>query len=71
MVGGGVFIVPPGAGWVPVHRPSRSPGGHHRDLDAVASVNVERGLANMRLGVVLEMTTALGSIAGALVANML
>ena len=36
---------------------------------AVAAVNVERGLANIRLGITLEVTTALGSIAGALIAS--
>lgn len=38
---------------------------------AVAAVNVERGLANIRLGITLEVTTALGSIAGALIASRL
>ena len=38
---------------------------------AVAAVNVERGLANIRLGITLEVTTALGSIAGALTASRL
>ena len=38
---------------------------------AVAAVNVERGLTNMRLGIVLEMTTAVGAIGGALLLNAL
>ncbi|MBU2530745.1 MAG: sulfite exporter TauE/SafE family protein [Elusimicrobia bacterium] len=33
----------------------------------VASVNVEKGLANMRLGVILEMLMVIGSITGALI----
>ncbi|MBI5882627.1 MAG: sulfite exporter TauE/SafE family protein [Elusimicrobia bacterium] len=73
-VGGGVFIVPLLVLWlkVPVHQAiAVSLVAIIATSSAVASVNVERGLANMRLGVVLEMTTALGSIAGALVSNML
>ena len=38
---------------------------------AVASVNVERGTANMRLGMVLEIATALGALAGGLTAHLL
>ncbi|MFA6317232.1 MAG: sulfite exporter TauE/SafE family protein [Elusimicrobiota bacterium] len=73
-VGGGIFIVPLLVLWlgIPVHHAiAVSLVAIVATSSAVASVNVERGLANMRLGVVLEMTTALGSIAGALVANML
>jgi hypothetical protein len=36
---------------------------------AVASTNVERGTANMRLGMTLEISTALGGIIGGLVAG--
>jgi uncharacterized membrane protein YfcA len=38
---------------------------------AVASTNVERGTANMRLGMTLEIATALGAIAGGLTAGVL
>ncbi len=38
---------------------------------AVASVNVEKGLANVRLGTIMETTMALGSIFGALVMSRL
>ncbi|HTQ40388.1 MAG TPA: sulfite exporter TauE/SafE family protein [Pirellulales bacterium] len=38
---------------------------------AVASVNVERGTANMRLGMTLEIATSLGAIAGGLTAGWL
>jgi uncharacterized membrane protein YfcA len=37
----------------------------------VASTNVERGTANMRLGMTLEIATALGAIAGGLTAGWL
>ena len=36
---------------------------------AVASTNVERGTANMRLGMTLEIATALGAISGGLTAG--
>lgn len=38
---------------------------------AVASINVEKGLANIRLGTVMETTMALGSIFGSLVMSRL
>jgi uncharacterized membrane protein YfcA len=38
---------------------------------AVASTNVERGTANMRLGMTLEVATALGAITGGLTAGWL
>ncbi len=38
---------------------------------AVASVNVERGTANMRLGMTLEIATALGAICGGFTAGLL
>ena len=38
---------------------------------AVASTNVERGTANMRLGMTLEIGTALGAVAGGLTAGWL
>src|SRR6185312_10493517 len=38
---------------------------------AVASTNVERGTANMRLGMTLEVATSLGAITGGLTAHWL
>ena len=34
---------------------------------SVASINVEKGIANMRLGIILEMLMVAGSITGALI----
>jgi len=73
-VGGGIFIVPllVLALGIPIHQAiAVSLAAIVATSSAVASVNVERGLANMRLGVALEVTTALGSIAGALLASRL
>lgn len=73
-VGGGVFLVPAlvlymglpmreavAAGLVSVIATST----------AVAGVNVERGLANMRLGMTLELATVAGALAGAAGASYL
>lgn len=73
-VGGGIFVVPALVLFVGV--PIRqaiavSLAAIIATSSAVASVNVERRLANMRLGIVLELTTALGSIGGALAAGAL
>jgi len=73
-VGGGIFIVPMLvlALGIPIHQAiAVSLVAIVATSSAVASVNVERGLANMRLGVALEVPTALGSIAGALLASRL
>jgi hypothetical protein len=73
-VGGGIFVVPllVLALGIPIHQAiAVSLVAIVATSSAVASVNVERGLANMRLGVALEVTTALGSIAGALLASRL
>jgi len=73
-VGGGIFIVPALvlALGIPIHQAiAVSLVAIVATSSAVASVNVERGLANMRLGVTLEVTTALGSIVGALVSGLL
>ena len=73
-VGGGIFVVPllVLALGIPIHQAiAVSLVAIVATSSAVASVNVERGLANMRLGVVLEVTTVLGSIAGALLASRL
>lgn len=73
-IGGGVFLVPAlvlgfgmpmtqaaGAGLVAVIATS----------SAVAAVNVERGTANMRLGLVLEIATVAGAVAGAFASGAL
>lgn len=73
-VGGGIFMVPflVLVLKLPVHQAvAASLAAIVATSSAVASVNVERGLANIRLGIALEVTTALGSIAGALIANRL
>lgn len=73
-IGGGIFIVPAlvlvlG---MPMHQAvAASLAAIVATSSAVASVNVERGLANIRLGITLEVTTALGSLAGALAASRL
>lgn len=73
-IGGGIFMVPLlvlGLK-VPMHQAvAASLVAIVATSSAVAAVNVERGLANIRLGITLEVTTALGSIAGALLAGRL
>ncbi|MEK7722235.1 MAG: sulfite exporter TauE/SafE family protein, partial [Elusimicrobiota bacterium] len=71
-VGGGIFMVPflVLALKIPIHQAvAASLVAIVAASSAVAAVNVERGLANIRLGITLEVTTALGSIAGALAAG--
>lgn len=73
-VGGGIFMVPflALALKLPMHQAvAASLAGIVATSCAVAAVNVERGLANIRLGITLELTTALGSIGGALAAGLL
>ena len=73
-VGGGIFMVPflVLALKLPMHQAvAASLVAIVATSSAVAAVNVERGLANIRLGIALEVTTALGSIAGALIAGRL
>lgn len=73
-VGGGIFMVPflVLALKLPIHQAvAASLVAIVATSSAVAAVNVERGLANIRLGITLEVTTAVGSIAGALIANRL
>jgi uncharacterized membrane protein YfcA len=73
-IGGGIFMVPflVLALKIPIHQAvAASLVAIVATSSAVAAVNVERGLANIRLGVTLEVTTALGSIAGALAAGRL
>jgi uncharacterized membrane protein YfcA len=72
--GGGVFLVPLlvlGIG-VPVHYAvATSIVTVIATSSAVAGTNVERGTANMRLGMTLELATALGAIVGGLAAGLL
>lgn len=73
-VGGGIFMVPflVLVFDLPIHQAvAASLAAIVATSSAVAAVNVERGLANIRLGIALEVTTALGSVAGALLANRL
>lgn len=73
-VGGGIFLVPflVLGMKLPMHQAvGASLAAIVATSCAVAAVNIERGLANMRLGITLEVTTALGSIAGALLAGRL
>jgi uncharacterized membrane protein YfcA len=72
--GGGVLLVPAlvlGLG-VPMHYVvATSIVSVIATSSAVASANVERGTANMRLGMTLEVATALGAIVGGLAAGSL
>jgi uncharacterized membrane protein YfcA len=72
--GGGVFLIPilvVGFG-VPMHYAiGTSIVSVIATSSAVASVNVERGIANLRLAIVLEIATALGAISGAIAADWL
>lgn len=69
--GGGVFLIPVlvlGFG-VPMHYAiATSIVSVVATSSAVASTNVERGTANMRLGMTLEIATAVGAILGGLTA---
>jgi len=67
--GGGVFLVPIivlGFGLPIKYAVATSIVSVVATSSAVASTNVERGTANMRLGMTLEVATALGAIAGGL-----
>ena len=73
-IGGGIFMVPllVLALKIPIHQAvAASLVAIVATSSAVAAVNVERGLANIRLGITLEVTTAPGSLAGALAASRL
>ena len=73
-IGGGVLLIPIlviGFG-VPIHvAVATSLLCVIATSSAVASTNVEIGTANMRLGMTLELATALGAIAGGLTAGFL
>jgi uncharacterized membrane protein YfcA len=72
--GGGVFLIPilvVGFG-VPMHYAiGTSIISVIATSSAVASVNVERGIVNLRLAMVLEIATSLGAIFGAVAADWL
>ena len=73
-VGGGIFMVPfmVLALKVPMHQAvAASLAAIVATSSAVAAVNVERGLTNIRLGITFEVTAALGSLTGALAASRL
>lgn len=73
-VGGGIFIVPALVLFfhIPIHQAiASSLVAMIATSSAVASVNVERGVANMKLGMALEVSTAIGGLLGALTATML
>jgi uncharacterized protein len=71
-IGGGVLLIPIlvlGLG-LPMHQAvATSILSVVATSSAVASTNVERGTANMRLGMTLEIATSLGAIAGGLSAH--
>jgi uncharacterized membrane protein YfcA len=72
--GGGVFLVPVlvvGFGLPVHHAVATSIVTVIATSSAAASTNVERGTANMRLGMTLEIATAVGAIAGGLTAALL
>ncbi len=69
--GGGVFLVPIlvlGLGLPMHHAVATSIVSVIATSSAVASANVQRGVANMPLGMTLEIATSLGAIAGGLTA---
>jgi uncharacterized membrane protein YfcA len=73
-IGGGIFLVPALVliFHIPVHHAiATSIVSVIATSSAVASTNVERGLANMRLGMTLEVATVLGAMSGALTAGWL
>jgi uncharacterized membrane protein YfcA len=72
--GGGVFLIPIlviGLNIPMHHAVATSIVTVIATSSAVASANVERGTANMRLGMTLEIATALGALTGGLVAAWL
>ena len=72
--GGGVFLVPVlviAMGLPMRYAVATSIAPVIATSSAVASTNVERGTANIRLGMTLEIATVLGAIAGGLTAGLL
>jgi len=73
-IGGGIFLIPALVLYfhVPMHFAiATSLITIIATSSAVAAVNVERGLANMRLGLSLEVSTAAGALGGAYAASLL
>lgn len=73
-IGGGVFLIPILVLVLDVpmrHAVATSILSVVATSSAVASTNVERGTANMRLGMTLEIATALGAITGGITAHWL
>lgn len=73
-IGGGVFLVPALVLWGGLPMKSAVAAGLVAVIatsSAVGSVNVSRGTANMRLGMVLELSTVLGALAGSAAAAWL
>ncbi len=73
-LGGGVFLVP--FLTLVLHLPIRTAIGASlvsviATASASATVNLNRGLVNMRLGLVLEVATSLGGLTGGLLATLL
>ncbi len=72
--GGGVFLIPVlviGLGVSMPHAIATSIVSVIATSSAVASTNVERGTANMPLGMTLEVATALGAMTGGITAGLL
>lgn len=73
-IGGGVFLVPSLVLFfdVPIHNAvATGLVAVIATSSAVASINIERGWANLRLGMVLELATVAGALAGAYFAALL
>ncbi len=73
-LGGGIFLIPALVLYfkLPMHLAiAASLVTIIATSSAVAAVNVERGLANMRLGMSLEVSTSIGAVAGAFLAARL
>jgi uncharacterized membrane protein YfcA len=73
-IGGGLFLVPflVLVAGVPMHQAiATSIVAVIATSSTGASVYLKRGLVNMRFGMLLEVTTVIGAIAGGLTANML
>ena len=73
-IGGGVFLVPALVLWFQVDMTQAVAAGLVAVIatsSAAASVNVERGTANMPLGLVLENATVLGALCGSFLAAFL
>ena len=73
-IGGGIFLVPALVliFHIPVHyAAATSIVSVMATSSAATSTTVEKGLVNMRLGMVLEIATVLGAMSGALTAEWL